>query len=86
MGRQKYVSYAKPDRRLSDDERANTGDQRFEGTFPGSDITGNAFEFGKAMERFKREQRQPFPTCSEVLAVLKSLGYRKWPAAISVGD
>jgi hypothetical protein len=30
-----------------------------------------------AMDRFKREKRRPFPTWSEVLHVLKSLGYRK---------
>lgn len=34
-------------------------------------------EFMKAMERFKREQRVPFPTCSQVLKVLLGLGYRK---------
>jgi phosphoglycolate phosphatase-like HAD superfamily hydrolase len=34
-------------------------------------------EFLKAIDAYKREQRRPFPTCAEVLAVLKSLGYRK---------
>jgi hypothetical protein len=34
-------------------------------------------EFMTALDRWKRENRRPFPTCSEVLAVLKSLGYRK---------
>jgi hypothetical protein len=33
--------------------------------------------FMKAMERYKRENRRPFPTWSEVLEVLRSLGYRK---------
>ena len=31
----------------------------------------------KAIEDFKRTERRPFPTCSETLEVLKSLGYRK---------
>jgi len=31
--------------------------------------------FMKAMDRYKRENRRPFPTWSEVLEVLKSLGY-----------
>ena len=31
----------------------------------------------KAMDRYKRENRRPFPTWSEVLEVLRSLGYRK---------
>ncbi|MEZ6142341.1 MAG: hypothetical protein R3B84_17420 [Zavarzinella sp.] len=34
-------------------------------------------EFMQAMERYKRENRRPFPTLSEVLEVLVSLGYRK---------
>lgn len=33
--------------------------------------------FMKAMDRYKRENRRPFPTWSEVLEVLRSLGYRK---------
>ena len=33
--------------------------------------------FMKAMERYKRENRRPFPTWSEVLEALKSLGYLK---------
>ena len=31
----------------------------------------------KAMDRYKRENRRPFPTWSEVLEVLRSLGYRR---------
>lgn len=34
-------------------------------------------EFMKAMDRYKRERRRPYPTWKEVLAVLHSLGYRK---------
>jgi hypothetical protein len=33
--------------------------------------------FMKAMDRYKRENRRPFPTWSEVLEVLRALGYRK---------
>lgn len=45
----------------------------------GSQLDADSVEFGKAMERYKRERRRPFPTFSEVLGVLKSLGYRKEP-------
>ena len=31
--------------------------------------------FRTAMDRYKRENRRPFPTWSEVLEVLRSLGY-----------
>lgn len=34
-------------------------------------------EFTQAMERYKRENRRPFPTADEVLKVVLSLGYRK---------
>jgi hypothetical protein len=41
------------------------------------DYTDEETAFMKAMERYKRENRRPFPTWSEVLEVLRSLGYRK---------
>lgn len=34
-------------------------------------------EFLRAMERYRRERKRPFPTCIEVLAVARSLGYRR---------
>ncbi len=34
-------------------------------------------EFMKAMDQFKRDNRCPFPSWSEVLQVLKDLGYKK---------
>jgi hypothetical protein len=33
--------------------------------------------FMKAMDQYKRDNRRPFPTWSEVLEVLASLGYRR---------
>jgi hypothetical protein len=33
--------------------------------------------FMKSMDHYKRDNRRPFPTWSEVLEVLRSLGYRK---------
>jgi hypothetical protein len=41
------------------------------------DYSDDESEFMKAMDRYKRENRRPFPTWSEVLEVLRSLGYRK---------
>lgn len=34
-------------------------------------------DFMKAMDQYKRDNRRPFPTWSEVLEVLRALGYRK---------
>lgn len=41
------------------------------------DYSDDEAEFMKAMDRYKRENRRPFPTWSEVLEVLRSLGYRR---------
>jgi len=52
-------------------------------TFHTEDAGGFSAEetrFVLAMDTYKREKRRPFPTWREVLAVVKSLGYRL-PAA-----
>ena len=41
------------------------------------DYNDEEIEFMKAMDQYKRANRRPFPTWSEVLEVLRSLGYRK---------
>ena len=41
------------------------------------DYSGDEVEFMKAMDDYKRKSGRPFPTWSEVLEVLMSLGYRK---------
>ncbi len=43
----------------------------------GEDIDADDVEFGRAMDFYKRRYQRPFPSYSEVLAVLRSLGYRK---------
>lgn len=43
----------------------------------GAEYTPDQIEFMMAMDRYKRESRRPFPSWSEVLDVLKSLGYEK---------
>lgn len=41
------------------------------------DCTVDEAEFLAAIDKFKREKRRPFLTWSEVLEVLRGLGYRK---------
>src|SRR5436853_5001215 len=41
------------------------------------DYTDEETAFMKAMERYKRENRRQFPTWTEVLEVVRSLGYLK---------
>jgi len=40
-------------------------------------MTGEQFEFIMAINEYKRVNRRPFPSWSEVLDVMKALGYRK---------
>ena len=41
------------------------------------DYNEEEIAFMKAMDQYKRDNRRPFPTWSEVLEVLQSLGYEK---------
>src|SRR5579864_9575776 len=41
------------------------------------ELTADQIEFVKAMDQYKRDNRRPFPTWSEVLEVLRALGYRR---------
>lgn len=41
------------------------------------DYTNDEVEFMQAMEAYKRKNGRMFPTCSEVLEVVRSLGYAK---------
>ncbi len=40
-------------------------------------VADEAMEFIQAIEAYKREHGRKFPTWSEVLYILKSLGYKK---------
>jgi len=56
-----------PGRRRSDDRRsAEEGE-----------MTDEQFEFIMAVNEYKRVNRRPFPTWTEVLDLVKALGYRK---------
>lgn len=43
----------------------------------GAKYSEDQLEFMLALDTYKSENRRPFPTCSEVLAVFYALGYRK---------
>lgn len=40
-------------------------------------VENEELEFIQAIEKFKRDNGQPFPSWSEVLGIVKKLGYRK---------
>ena len=67
------------ERRSGKDRRDEKGERRrqIDPTTCERDYTNDEIEFMKAMDQYKRDNRRPFPTWSEVLEVLRSLGYRK---------
>ena len=72
----------------TDHRRHEAGEGKVD-PFTANPIDDEATAFMKAMERYKRQNRRPFPTWSEVLEVLRALGYRKAgesSAAMEAGD
>src|SRR5271165_4417379 len=67
------------ERRKTGAERRNRGERRrqVDPTTCERDYTDEEIAFMKAMDQYKRDNRRPFPTWSEVLEVLRALGYRK---------
>ena len=51
---------------------------------PGSNYDADETEFLKAMERFQRKYRRRYPTWTEVLLVVRCLGYRRVAAPVPV--
>jgi hypothetical protein len=44
---------------------------------PLAEVDADALEFIEALDRFKKQHGRPFPSWSEVLLVLRQLGYRR---------
>jgi hypothetical protein len=65
--------------RRSGKDRREKGERRrqIDPTTCERDYTDDEINFMKAMDQYKRDNRRPFPTWSEVLEVLTALGYRK---------
>jgi hypothetical protein len=77
--RKRNIPVAIDRRRQNAAEKRRTSERRrlIDPTTCERDYNEDETAFMKAMERYKRENRRPFPTWSEVLEVLVSLGYRK---------
>ena len=67
------------DRRTGLDRRRGPGRRRSEErrSAEEGEMTEEQFEFLMAINEYKRVNRRPFPSWSEVLDVMKALGYRK---------
>jgi len=67
------------DRRLGLNRRRGPGHRRTEERRAAEEgeMTDEQFDFLMAIDRYKKENQRPFPTWTEVLEVMKALGYRK---------
>jgi hypothetical protein len=67
------------DRRIGLDRRRGPGHRRTEerrGAEEG-EMNDEQFEFVMAVDQYKRANQRPFPTWTEVLEIVKAMGYRK---------
>ncbi len=67
------------DRRLGLDRRRGPGRRRSDERKSAEEgqMSGEQFEFLMAIDEYKKKNTRPFPTWTEVLEVIKALGYRK---------
>ena len=67
------------DRRSGFDRRRGPGHRRTEERRAADEgeMTDEQFDFLMAIDQYKRANQRPFPTWTEVLEVVKALGYRK---------
>ena len=67
------------DRRLGLDRRRGPGIRRSQERISAEEgnMTDEQFEFLMAIDQYRRKNKRSFPTWTEVLEVVKALGYRK---------
>ena|SRR4030042_1386599 len=67
------------DRRLGLDRRRGPGKRRSDDRKAAEEgqMSTEQFDFLMAIDQYKRQNDRPFPTWTEVLEVIKAIGYRK---------
>ena len=67
------------DRRLGLDRRRGPGRRRTDERKAAEEgqMTDEQFEFIMAVDKYKKLNNRPFPTWTEILELIKALGYRK---------
>jgi hypothetical protein len=65
-----------PGRRRTDDRRAAEEGQ----------MTDEQFLFVMAVDQYKKQNSKPFPSWTEILEIVKTLGYRKVAEPCSISD
>ncbi len=91
--RSMQLPYEGPDRRQQDEERRSSWDRR---RGPGrrrtderrsaeeGEMSDEQFEYLKAIEEYKKVNRRPFPSFTEILEIIKAMGYRKVEEAVPI--
>lgn len=76
--RKRNIPVAVERRQANSAEKRRTSERRrqIDPTTCERDYSDEEIAFMKAMDQYKRDNRRPFPTWSEVLEVLRALGYR----------
>ena len=76
------------DRRSGLDRRRGPGRRRTEARRAAEEgeMTAEQFDFLRAINEYKEVNKRPFPTWTEVLDVMKALGYRKVAESSDIGD
>jgi len=76
------------DRRLGLDRRRGPGRRRSEDrrSAEEGEMTPEQFEFLLAIDEYKKANKRSFPTWTEVLDVVKALGYRKVAEPKDIND
>lgn len=85
--RRSFPTQGAPDgveRRTSDPRRKAQRRREIDPTTCERDYSLDEVEFMSAMDHYKRRSGRPFPTWSEVLEVVRSLGYRKVEATTEI--
>jgi hypothetical protein len=79
---------ANVDRRSDLDRRRGPGRRRSEDRKAAEEgqMTDEQFEFVMAVDQYKKLNSRPFPSWTEILEILKTLGYRKVKDSCSIKD
>ena len=76
-GQQKKTAAASSERQNGTERRKVERRRQIDPTTCERDYTDAEIEFMQAMDKYKRSSGRSFPTWSEVLEVLRDLGYRR---------
>ena len=76
------------DRRLGLERRRGPGKRRSDERKSAEEghMTAEQFEFLMAIDEYKKINSRPFPTWTEVLEVIKAIGYRKVAEPVSLEE